>query len=485
MNQEQSPNNFFIIPDRFETIKARPKAEEELKKIVVEIEKDLEYIDDIFNNINVAQRGSFSVFRGASGIGKTTFLQTVHLFRENIETISIFNNVSISDFLSEQKVDNFKQNYQIIIIEGRETLAHFPGEIEKDIHSINTFLRSSLGKSSLIVWLCNNSEIQDRLVEIASQIGGKALLGFNEPVYYFKGPLKQYYLNIAEQTISTLNPGFSLTNLGITRKLAEDFVEDPQVNTIGDYLSLIREQAVKNEKTLITLVKKDPFKLWIVVINRTDRPDYISTLTTGNCSYADIDRLTEASEANVVKECKKQSDKIGVLARFLDVRIIYFPISTTLSIVRLYADEGLKKLMTENNMKLVTREKDTKQKLMQSQLYKALKVEPMGVAKPSTKPTDATQDAFEKLLKISQNHDSKLNKCIGKSLLDGNVISWFKAESKLGNELIVISDLLCQSKSSERIRIEFMWRKSAGIPDIANYTMKKIYYYGKAIGFLD
>ncbi len=59
----------------------------------------------------------------------------------------------------------------------------------------------------------------------ARQIGGEALLGVEEPVFRYSGPVRSEYLRIARQTVATFNYGASLADLGISEERAESLAE--------------------------------------------------------------------------------------------------------------------------------------------------------------------------------------------------------------------------------------------------------------------
>jgi DNA (cytosine-5)-methyltransferase 1 len=217
------------------------------------------------------------------------------------------NDTAVAEGLVNLKSIHFQKAYQIIVIEGREALTDFSKEqLERDIHSINNFIRSSYGRSSLIVWTCNTEELQNILIQLANNIGADSLLGVGEPVYSFTGPPSSNYINIANRTIATLNEGASLIDLGISEELSQQLVS--RANTIGHYLNLLRQELRKNEKTVKALLDKELCRMWVVVITGNDREDFVTSLTRGRASTADIERLIVATEANVVQELKAYPD---------------------------------------------------------------------------------------------------------------------------------------------------------------------------------
>lgn len=481
------PLEKLFVPDRFDTLLERLN-QTELKPFIVPVQETLEFLEKTVEDISVARRGAFWLMKGESGSGKTTFLNTVFLFKENIETISISNNESITDFLNNLKKDiDTKNKYQIIVIEGREAIADFERQqLEKDIHSINSFLRSDFGKSKIIVWNCNTEELERIIIELAKNIGGTALLGSNnENVYDFHGPSQQKYIAIAESTIATLNEGASLLDLGITEERANELLK--KASNIGSYLQLVRQDLLKNKRKVKPLLKdKERCRMWVIVITGNDREEYISALTRGRLATADIARLMVATNANIVEDLKKIPEKIGILGTALDARIINIPIKTALAIAREYADEKLQEEMKKLKMNLrVKRENKTpNERLLNSELAKAFQNSSIGMGNPGQKPGELTLEAFKKLLSITQKNDTLVNKTIGEALVNCGLVNRFECEKDFGNGLTRRTDIVCYT-DDEIVRLEVMWREAVGKADIANYTLIKIYNYGKALGFID
>jgi len=142
-----------FVPDRFDVLERRAKHKHELKTIIVAVDDALAHLDDTYSDMIAAGRGAFWVLRGSSGSGKSTFLHTVNLFRQQVETISIQSDESVPQTLAAlRKYEPATEKLQIIVIEGREALTDFSvDQLEKDLHSINSFIRSCSGERALIV----------------------------------------------------------------------------------------------------------------------------------------------------------------------------------------------------------------------------------------------------------------------------------------------------------------------------------------------
>ena len=241
------------IPDRFKSLADDATY---LQSIIVPVENALHKIDELYSEIKSSRRGGFLLLRGDSGAGKTTFLRTLHLFREGVYTEVVPGSCDLRRALAQ--VEPAKSRLRIIVLEGREALSDTtPQEIEAALHAINGFIRDSKrGRNTIVVWPCNTDDMQARLVTVAEKIGAESLLGVAEPAYRFSGPDKQQYKRIAEATVATLNNGMTLAELGLTEDEVKNIIEKSQ--TTGRMLSLVRNAAIAKQKEINTLIKKGP-----------------------------------------------------------------------------------------------------------------------------------------------------------------------------------------------------------------------------------
>ncbi|HEY9848766.1 MAG TPA: hypothetical protein V6D28_04880 [Leptolyngbyaceae cyanobacterium] len=473
-----------FVPSRFDALERRAK--HELKDIIVPVDDALARVKDTYSDIIAAGKGAFWVLRGSSGSGKSTFLHTLNLFLHEVEILSIQADESVPETLKFFKKSNLEDNsslkkLRIIVIENREALTDFSvDQLEKDLHSINSFIRSHSGERSLIVWPCNADDLEQRLISLAERIGADSLLGIGEPSYRFKGPPKSQYLDIATRTIKTLNDKASLVDLGISEERAITLIQ--QADTIGKYLGLLRQELLNNEKNVEKLFEQEKCRMWTVVIAGNNPKEEVTALTHGGYSNADISCLMVSTKANIVQDLKKYSDKVGILGTVLDAQIVYLPIATARAIVIKYADPDLQEKMKQAGM-FIRHDSKALERLMSSQLAKAFKTEPKGFERNNI-PNLSSKLPFEKLLEISQKNDELLNRAIGEALKACGLASAYKTEVELRGIINIRSDLLCKTDSG-LVRLEIMWTKWARRADIANYVLKKLQSYGKAIGLLE
>lgn len=467
------------VPDRFESLNNR--ANEKLGSIVVPIAESLAVIDKIYSQMASAGRGGFLILRGDSGAGKSTFLHTVGLFRENVKTISVPSIIDIRKFF---ETANDEGHLSIFVLEEREALTSFSDELlESWLHSINGYIRSPKGHQSIVVWPCNTDILLNRIKELAESIGGNSLLSVKDGFSKFAGPSKSAFPKIAENTIAQLNQGATFADLGISPDTVSACVDTSK--NIGAFMGHIRDEIQKSEQYVQSLVAQEQCRLWIIVAAGNEPSQEVAALTRGRSAATDIERLMSATEANIVKYLKKYPEKIGILATLLDAKILYLPVTTAMSIVRAYSETALKKRMKDANLSVKPDTKtDALDRLNTTEIARMLRSEAQTVLTRGTKLGSSSQEAFGKLTDLASTNDIALNKAFGDALVDLNLVKSFKTEVDFGKGLTRTTDLLCEANMG-RIRIEIMWRKKTSRAEIANYTLSKIYNYGKALGYLE
>lgn len=420
------------------------------------------------------------LMRGNTGAGKSTFLDTIGLFREGVTSQRLASNANVAEELGSFGASD---GFRVLVLEGREALAEYSeSAIEADLHAINTFVRSDEGRTTLVVWPINTDSLFDMIWKLGNEIGGTALFGTGtDPDSVFTGPERSEFVSIAERTVSALNEGASLAALGISEDHARDLAEASE--TVGDYLAQIRDALMANQDRVGNLLPAEQFRMWTLVISGTDTEGDVAALTRGGLAYVDIDRLMTSTGANIVKDLKAYPDVLGILGTMLDAKIVNLDMLTVLAVARTYGDTDLHTAMKDQGMS-VAHDKQAAERLASSELGLLMKGESLGTRKRGQKPGDNTQAAFASLAEIARTNDALLNKAIGAALVDGGFVESWEVEAELGTAYTVRSDLRVE-RAGESIRLEAMWRAKCGRADIANYVLSKLGLYSKAIGLLE
>lgn len=463
------------VPDRFEQL--REVGTGHLQSVVFPVESTLNRFSDRFTDMRGARRGGFWIVRGAAGSGKSTFLDTVGLFRSPATTVRIPFDADIN---SELRALQPTSDARIVVIEGREALLDVSeSALEASMHAINTFVRSPAGLNTLVVWPTNTDDLTNALVTLGNRLGGLALMSA-DPVVEFTGPGPDSYVQIAERTVGALNEGASLTALGVSQEEAEQLVS--AAPTVGDYLTLLRAKLIENGAQVRRLLSTEQPRVWIVVIAGNDPEGDVSALTRGGFAYADVDRLLTATNANVVAELRSQPDTIGILGTVLDAKILHIEIKAILAIARTYADDALRAEMRAQNLS-VSRDASASDRLNTSQLGLILNGNSLGTRRRGGRAGGSTLAAFRGLATIAQNRDGLLNRAIGEAIVDSGLAESYELEAVIGTDFTFQSDILL-GRGDERIRLEVMWRTETGQAAIANYVLSKLRNYARAIGLM-
>lgn len=462
-----------FVPDRFEGL--RSAGSSALRTIVSRVDESLAAVDARFLEMRAARRGGLMVLHGASGAGKSTFLDTIGLFRDGVVTERLGANKDIHEELVSVEKTSVPR---VLVLEGREALREVPeSALEAGMHAINSFVRSESGQDTLVVWPTNTNELRDALTTLGDRLGAEALFGTGGGVEEFHGPSKDEYLGIATRTVGALNEGASLAALGVSEEQA--LLLSEASDTIGRYMALIREALVENGGHVRALLAAEQCRMWTVVISGPDAEGDVAALTRGGFATADIDRLMTATGANIVEELKEHPDQLGILGTVLDARILYLDMVTVLAVAREYGDTRLHELMRAKEMSVVS-DGTAAERLTGSELGVLLAGDSLGTRRRGPKPGSNTQRAFETLTEIARENDIACNRAIGAGLTAIGLVESFETERDLGSGLSRRSDLYC-SQSRGPIRIEFMWRAKGGRANIANYVLTKLGQYGKAI----
>ena len=468
------------VPDRFEALLGQDRSS--WGAFISPVKESLSALDRLFMNSDVSRRGQLLIVESRPGVGKTTFLNSASIFLDNLEVINIPSNEPVNAVLMGEDIPNENSKRRLFVLEGRESIDHVSEEdLNQLLHQINQRLRSSSHSNVVVAWPCNSTKLADRLVNTANQVGGAALLDDEIGRHHFKGPPKAEFRQIASNTISFLNDGADFVDLGI-----DEFAITHLLNksvSIGDLFSkLVREVSLRRS-VIKALPNIERYRVWVVVAAGSQPEKEVSGLTRGSYGACDIQRLCNSTQANIVAQVKEYPDKLGLLAGYFDAKVTFVPVVTLLSVIRAFADEQLTEKLKEAGTRVTIADKqDAINRLQDSQLATLIRGEQIGLLSSPKIGTD-TKKAFGVLTGFASQNDIPLNRAFAEGLKASGLISDYKLEDDFGSGLTRKTDILA-STSSGNIRIEMMWRKETSKADMANYTLTKLFNYGRALGYL-
>lgn len=472
-----TPSIEISLPDRYDMLER--KAVNQLTQIISPVDSALDHIDALHSDMRASSRGTLLILRGDSGTGKSTFIHTIGLFRNSVETITFSKDQDVGDAL--RSLGPTKMKLRVVVFEGREALTDVSKELlEKSIHAINSFVRTAAGELTVVAWPVNRDDLATSLSLLAIEIGAETLVGLGDPVFRFQGPPKEQFISIANRTLALLNQGETLHDLGISDERSEQLVSESA--TIGIFLAKVRRDLLNNQRQLTTLAKKEICRVWIVVLAGNEPEGDIDGLTRGTMYSADIDRMLSVTNANIVSDLKAFPEKVGLLGTYLDARVLHVPVLAALAAVRTYASDDLRNTMKTAGMS-ATPEKGAKERLNETNLLASFRDQPISSRKVGGKVGSNSIAAFEKLTNIASTNDVQLNRAIADCLKDLGVITDYEVEQDFGAGMTRRTDIVATTPTSS-IRLEMMWRRKTGRAEIANYVLSKLFNYGKAIGYL-
>jgi len=91
---------------------------------------------------------------------------------------------------------------------------------------------------------------------------------------------------------------------------------------------------------------------------------------------------------------------------------------------------------------------------------------------------------FDAIVAVAQANDKALNRAIGRTVLDCELIERFEQEVDLGGGMACKSNLV-GNPHIDPVRLEMMWRRDATRSEIATHVLTKLFSYGRAIGFMN
>ena len=136
MNTQLSlPKDDLFVPDRFEQLN---RGGVDLRTIVVPVRNELERLNERIRDMKAARRGSMIVFRGETGSGKSTFLDTVGFFLGGVETVRI---PAVENITKALQALSPAAAVRIVVLEGREAIRDVETPVlEEAVHgSIRTY----------------------------------------------------------------------------------------------------------------------------------------------------------------------------------------------------------------------------------------------------------------------------------------------------------------------------------------------------------
>lgn len=429
-------NNFppIILPTRWEALEIEAqKRNVPLKPLIMPVQNAIVEVEKELLRIKETGMGRLYVISGVTGSGKTTFLNSLHLFLDDvgvhsIKSMSMDRRESVENALAVLRREKDKRS--VVVLEGKEA----PGSLKSDeidvlLTALNTDFRSGTGRNTLFVIPTTSQSVAQSIGERAASIGG--MTSRDKLFYVFNGPSRHEYTPITNDTLRALNDSRTLLDYGISDQIAVGIAESS--DSVGSFMANCYSEIQRQRESLESFasgIKRKRVHLWMVFCSLEDTSrrnhDIIRALTTGDLQHAQVKRLLTGDS----KEAKFWEDKQQVFsqaAQYLDLRIMYLPLRTANAIATAYGHkefiEQLKKLKLESGDRILKREavRDSAQESLASTAIGAYLRKEGFIDRDVTRRrsiNDKQKEIFRQIVKLSTRDDKAPNAMIAQCIRD-------------------------------------------------------------------
>jgi hypothetical protein len=348
--EQPRSHNFLplIFPQRWEILKAEAeKRNVPIKPLIAPVQPALKEIEKERKQIEETGMGRLFIMSGVSGSGKSTFINSLNLFLDDvtIHTVNI-KQIDSRDVVEHTLADLHRERdiFSVVVLEGKET----PGALKSEdldilLTSLNYDFRQETGKRTLFVIPTTSQPVAQAISQQASEIGGMTTR--SRQFYVFEGPHRRDYELITDRMLRALNDSRGLLDFGITAESAKGLAEASA--SIGQFMVGCYEEIRRQQDTLKEIafvVKRKTIHLWMVFcsLESDNRRNYdiVRSLTTSHYQYAQVGRML-SGEGNEVRFWEGKRAAFSLAAQYLDLRVTYLPMRTANTIVTAYGNKEL------------------------------------------------------------------------------------------------------------------------------------------------
>lgn len=351
---EALPN--LILPTRWEYLQPKITGEEELlvRTIIRPVYSALDVLRDIFETLTITGGAQLLIMRADTGSGKTTFLNTVHHYIQdiklNITTIDL-QPLSEKTFADELwKFSPRQDGINLLVLEGREK----PADVSDDfmqvvLANINRFSRTKRVPLLFVIptieeevarsWCEHGASIGDLIPEQVLYEGSKW--------YRFPGVARDQYVEIAEETVRVLNAPYTLIEYGVSPDEVKTWSQS--ANTIGDYIATLANKIANRRRKARIPTRGTRERVWVVFCSPDNRHyDHTYHIIQGlvlddSLRASSVKLVPPSSDAQLFKHWRTGIRWAQLLnaVNYLDLRLVNLPITTVVSAALAYGDDDL------------------------------------------------------------------------------------------------------------------------------------------------
>lgn len=460
------------LPRRWEFLEQRAaEAQVDPAEVVERVDEAANRVDELLRRVRDGGGGVIEVFYGLSGSGKTTFLQTLSRFFENIRVSTFAKDLPLSHlpaFVLSDVVPGETRN-RVVLIDRRDNPT--PADLSQVEETFGNLLNAfrEPGGAAVVLWPITKLDSANKVSQSAWIVGRDSMADeASKGQYHFKGVPKAKYWDLADNTSRSLT-GDGLEAYGLTKDGTSKLLTSCE--TISDFFGRITQEAnAARDRTWSVLKARSTPHLWVALpgddlklLNAT-----ADALTQGIQSKVDIDKIGElidqADESIMyISEWKDRRGKLAHLLRAIDTRLFGIPPNVSVAAVRAFGDAGLKEKLNQPSTNLET----AKTAMKASRIYKAILREAdveTALFAGSRRIGQETIDDFIRVQSVASKDDKPLNKalarlievCLSDDAPGLKVVSEKRSVPGSGLQ----PDILIELRPGEYICIEPTWRTS-------------------------
>lgn len=359
-----------VLPTRWEKLKDEIKDNKaSLRTIIRPMPQAMVVVRNIVEYLKATNGCQILVIRADTGSGKTTFLNTLphymHDVKFHLQTVDL-QPLSEEGFTTTLwRMQTFSTDINLIILEGREQPESLTDKyIQVVLANINRFSRSKL-VPLLFVIPTIEEEVARRWCDLGTKIGDlipENKLYEGSRWYNFPGVPKEKFVEVAEDTVRTLNPPLTLYEFGVSRDQAKIWANTAP--TIGKYIETLanRISNIRAATTVPLAGKRE--HVWIVYCAPDIRHyDHTYLVIDGLCHdeklRASPTKLIPIDSNTSFAKSWRQSpqwERLVTTIDYLDVRLINFPIISVVTAALAYGDDKLLESFKNTKLKVYKEE---------------------------------------------------------------------------------------------------------------------------------
>jgi hypothetical protein len=488
------------LPTRYERLEAKAREiNADLRRIVVKVEASVEHLQELFLAMQQTDLCRFEVFYGASGSGKTTFLETLEQFFEGVTVHKLDSTVPLTESVAkiEKEMQGSRGLKSIVYLADRDNPTETDDELLTFFERLRALFRR-IDPRLLVVWPISLKDKSQHLFDLAQSIGADSLIGRTAGPYHFRGPPNAQYYAIADDTARMFNEGSGLLEFGIDETIGTGVLS--QAATLGAYFNKIIDHSNMLNDIIADVLREKPRpRVWVVVCGDEDTElmSTVQSLTFGNQRALDTTKFTahvgeRRRQTQYMKDWQALGSYMTFLLRMLDVKVIEVPPNLALAVVRAFGDQGIRNALKQksaNKMNTI----DSLQESVLGELVTG--AEPRDRRAPHKTGAD-TRAEFNRIQARAKAEDRLLNKAFAAAFQE-----LFARQQKetvsIGERKSVFStlvpDVLIDEPGNDPICLEFTWRTTGEIASgkrqqktftpghIQQYVFQKAYEYVKAL----